>query len=71
MHISVKDEAWISDVATVLQKGEIDTIGIITWGGFNSQCMNEESVEPRDQIVILPLLSNKAASLSVVICFIS
>ena len=28
---SVKDEAWISDVATVLERCEIDTNGVITW----------------------------------------
>ena len=33
------DKAWISDVATLLKKGEIDTNGVTTWDGFNSQCM--------------------------------
>ena len=38
-HSSAKDKAWISNVATVSEKGEIYTEGVIIWGGFNSQCM--------------------------------
>ena len=49
-HSSVKNKAWISDVATV-----VNTNGVITWGAFNSQFMDEECVKRRDQIDILPL----------------
>ena len=35
---------------------------MITWGGFNSQCMNDESGKPRAEIGILPLFLDKAAS---------
>ena len=38
-HNSAKDKAWVLNVATVSEKGEINTDGVIIWGGFNSQCM--------------------------------
>ena len=38
-HSSAKDIAWVSNVATVSEKGEINTDDVIIWGAFNSQCM--------------------------------
>ena len=51
-HSSAKDKTWVSNAATVSEKGEINTDGVITWGGFKSQCM----WICQTSIVILPLL---------------
>ena len=48
-HSSSKEVACISDVAKMLEKGEIDKNGVITWGGGY--------VKPRHQIDSLPLSS--------------
>ena len=58
----VKDEAWVSHVAEVMQKGELMKGDVITWAGFNSQIRSDESIKPRAEIGILPLFPDKAAS---------
>ena len=58
----VKDEACVSHVADVMQKGELMKGDVITWAGFNSQIRSDESIKPPAEIGILPLFPDKAAS---------
>ena len=58
----VKDEAWISHVDKVLQKGKLDKNDVVMWAGFNSQLSSDESIKPQAEIGILPLYPEKAAS---------
>ena len=58
----VKDEAWVSHVAEVMQKGELMKGDVITWAGFNSQIRSDESIKPKAEIGILPLFPDKVAS---------
>ena len=58
----VKDEAWVSHVAAVMQKGELMKGDVMTWTGFNSQIRSDESIKSQEKIGILPLFPNKAAS---------
>ncbi len=38
----------------------------MTWAGFNSSLMDEDSIKPRAVTGVLPLFSDKAASVSMV-----
>ena len=59
-----KDESWMAHVTTILQHDTLPQGEVITWSGYNSRIMSDESVKPRAQIGILPLFQDKAASLS-------
>ena len=58
----IKDEAWISHVDKVLQKGTLDKDDVVTWAGFNSQLSSDESIKLRAEIGIRPIFPDKAAS---------
>ncbi len=58
----VKDTAYISHVEDVLEKGESGNDEVVTWAGFSSQLMDNESVKPPAKIGILLLFPDKAAS---------
>ncbi len=58
----VKDEAWISHVGDALEKGDLGKDDVVTWAGFNSQLMDDESLQPPAEIGILPLFPDKAAT---------
>ena len=58
----VKNEACVSHVAEVMQKGELIKGDVITWAGFNSQIRSDESIKPQAEVGILPLFPDKAAS---------
>ena len=58
----MKEDRWMSYVSQVLQKDGLEKGDVVTWAGFNSQLMNEESIKPPAEIGILPLFPDKAAS---------
>lgn len=61
-----KDEAWMKHVATVLEQDTISADEVITWSGYNSRLMSEDSLKPPAVIGVLPLFPEKAASASMI-----
>ena len=60
----VKDEAWISHVTGLVKQGNIAHGNIITWSGYNSTLMTDESIKPPAEIGVYPLFPDKAATAS-------
>jgi len=58
----IKDESWMAHVSTVLQQDTLADNEVITWSGYNSRLMTNESVKPKAVIGVLPLFPNKAAT---------
>ena len=58
----IKGDAWLSHVAKMLDQSELGKTDVVTWAGFNSQLMNDESIKPQAMIGILPLFPDKAAT---------
>jgi len=56
-----KDESWMEHVASVLQQDKLED-EVITWSGYNSQQMNDDSLKPQAVIGVFPLFPEKAAS---------
>ena len=61
-----KDESWMKHVANVLEQETLPDKEVITWSGYNSRLMAEDSLKPLAVIGILPLFPDKAASPSMV-----
>ena len=51
-------------VTTILQQDTLPQGKVITWSGYNSRLMSDESVKPRAEIQILSLFQDNDASLS-------
>ncbi|MES9879449.1 MAG: hypothetical protein ABW185_01030 [Sedimenticola sp.] len=62
---TVKDQAWI-EAASNLIEGDMKAGDVVTWAGFNSSLLSNESVKPRAIIGVLPLFPDKAASVPMV-----
>ncbi|MES9881863.1 MAG: hypothetical protein ABW185_13375 [Sedimenticola sp.] len=64
----LKDEAWIAHASDLIYRknANLDAGDIVTWAGFNSSLMDEDSIKPRAVTGVLPLFSDKAASVSMV-----
>ena len=60
----VKDEAWMAHVASVINQDTLAEGDVITWSGYNSSILSDESVKPPAEIGIYPLFPDKAASAS-------
>ena len=60
----VRDEAWMAHVNNVLKQGTLAEGDIITWSGYNSMQVSDESVKPPAEIGVYPLFPDKAASTS-------
>ena len=58
----IKDESWMSHVATVLKQDTLPEGEVITWSGYNSRLMSDESLKPNAVIGVLPLFPDKAAT---------
>ena len=43
-HSSANDKAWVANVAIVLEKGDIDTKCVITWGGGGVSGSTQECI---------------------------
>ena len=63
-----KDETWIHHASDIiLNKGsKLDDGDRVTWAGFNSSRMHEDTVKPRAITGVLPMFPDKAASVSMV-----
>ena len=61
----IKDEAWMIHVSKVLQQ-DLPPGEIITWSGFSSQLMGENSLKPKAVTGVFPLFPEKTASPSMI-----
>ena len=52
----------MAHVATVLKQGTLPEGEVITWSGYNSRLMSDDSVKPKAVIGVLPLFPDKAAT---------
>ena len=59
---TVKDESWMLHVSKLLTHDTLPDGEVITWSGYNSRLMNDESVKPKAVIGVLPLFPDKAAT---------
>ena len=62
----MKDESWMSHVATVLQQEVLPENEVITWSGFNSRNMSDDALKPPAVTGVFPLFPDKAASPSMI-----
>lgn len=60
----IKDEGWMAHVTKVINQDALEKGDIITWSGYNSSLLNDESVKPPAEIGVYPLFPDKAASAS-------
>ena len=59
---TVKDESRMSHVSKLLAQDMLPDGEVITWSGYNSRLMNDESMKPKAVIGVLPLFPDKAAT---------
>lgn len=57
----VKDESWMAHVSTMLKPDTLPQGEVITWSGYNSRLMSDDSVKPKAVTGVLPLFPDKAA----------
>lgn len=62
----LKDVSWMTHVTTVLEQNTLPEGEVITWSGYNSRLMSDDSLKPRAVIGVLPLFPDKAASPSMI-----
>lgn len=60
----VKDKSWLLHGKGILDQDTLGEKDVITWSGFNSHLMNDDTVKLRDEIGVYPLFPDKAASAS-------
>jgi len=56
----------MAHISTVLQQDTLADNEVITWSGYNSRLMTDESVKPKAVIGVLPLFPNQAATPSMI-----
>ncbi len=61
-----KDKSWMKHVATLLEQDAISFDKVITWSGYNSRLMSEDSLKPPTVIGISHLFPEKSASASMI-----
>ena len=62
----MKDELRMAHFNSVLQHDTLPEDEVITWSGYNSRLMNDDSLKPPAGIGVLPLFPDKADSTSVI-----
>ena len=64
----VKNLTWIAHVSDLIlsKNNNLDNGDIVTWAGFNSSLMGEDSIKPRAVILVLQLFPDKTTSVSMV-----
>ena len=60
----VKEESWLLHAKGILDQDTLGEKDVITWSGFNSRLMNDDTVKPHAEIGVHPLFPDKAASAS-------
>ena len=57
-----KDVSWMVQVSAVLQQETLPEDEVLTWSGYNSHLMSDDTVKPKAVVGVLPLSPDKAST---------